>query len=349
MRHVGYLLAGLLLTWAGPYTGAVAGDEAPEILLAVDKVGKGFEFRNAGTHARLARIELPARPHELVVTPDSKTAYVSIYGDGIYGNNTHPGQQVAVIDLVSRRLVDFIDVSPFFAPHGMSIDAYGMLWLTCDKSSHVLVVDPKARAVIAAIPTVVPGTHWIVGHPGSKKLYGSNKDNAFIFVFDVNSRAISKRIAVPNGVEGIAISPNGRRVYASDHEKAKILVLDTMKDEVVGTVDLQGYPEIPTYEDHEMRLRVSPDGRYLVVSAYKWDRAVLVETADMSKQTLLKTKKGPMGIAFSANSSCAYLAEHDSGSISVIDLARKEFAGSFSCGTGVETMELIPGEDKPCR
>ena len=289
----------------------------------------------------------PRGLHELVVTPDKKTAYVSIYGDGIYGNNTHPGHQVAVIDLAARKLVDFIDVSPFFAPHGMTLDASGMLWLTCDKSSHLLVIDPRARTVLTAIPTVVPGTHWIVGHPGGKKFYGSNKDNAFIFVFDVDSRTIARKIPVPNGTEGIAISPDGKRVYASDHEKAKVLVIDTARDEVVQTVDLVGYPEIPTYEDHEMRLRVSPDGRYLLVSAYKWDRAVILETADLSRQALLKTRKGPMGLAFSADSKKAYLADHDSGSISVIDLTKKEIADTFACGTGVETMELIPRGDRP--
>ena len=260
----GYLLAGLLLIRVS----ALAGGVSKEVLLAVDKVGKGFEFRDADTHIRLARIELPARPHELVVAPDKKTAYVSIYGDGIYGNNTHPGHQVAVIDLAGRKLVGYIDVSPFFAPHGMALDRSGTLWLTCDKSSHLLVVDPKAGKVLTAIPTLVPGTHWIVGHPDGKKLYGSNKDNAFVFVFDVDSRTIARKIPVPNGTEGIAISPDGKRLYASDHKEAKVLVIDTARDEVVDTVDLRGYPEIPPYEDHEMRLRVSPDGRYLLVSAY---------------------------------------------------------------------------------
>ena len=91
----------------------------------------------------------------------------------------------------------------------------------------------------------------------------------------------------------------------------------------------------------------SPNGRYLLVSAYKWDRAVILETADLSRQALLKTRKGPMGLAFSADSKKAYLADHDSGSISVIDLTKKEIADTFACGTGVETMELIPRGDRP--
>ena len=74
---------------------------------------------------------------------------------------------------------------------------------------------------------------------------------------------------------------------------------------------------------------------------------MILETADMSRQTLLRTKKGPMGLAFSADSTKAYLADHDSGSISVIDLAKKDFIGAFQCGTGVETMELIPLGDHP--
>ena len=221
-RRVGCLMAVLCSAGIGPLGGAIALDEPPEVLLAVDKVGNGFEFRDPGTHARLARIELPARPHELVVTPDKKTAYVSIYGDGIYGNNTHPGHQVAVIDLAARRLVDFIDVSPFFALYGIPLDASGMLWLTCDKSLYLLVIDPRAKAVQNRNPD--GGARYPLDRraPGrGKKFYGSNKDNAFIFVFDVDSRTIARKIPVPNGTEGIAISPDGKRVYASDHEKGQ--------------------------------------------------------------------------------------------------------------------------------
>jgi hypothetical protein len=37
-----------------------------------------------------------------------------------------------------------------------------------------------------------------------------------------------------------------------------------------------------------------------------------------------------------------YLADHDSSSISIIDLTKKAFVESFPCGKGVEVMEFIP-------
>jgi len=91
-----------------------------------------------------------------------------------------------------------------------------------------------------------------------------------------------------------------------------------------------------------MRVRITPDGSRLLISAYKWDVAVIADVADLNQQTLLKTKKGPMGFGFPPfNSDLVYMADHDSGSISMISLEKRKFIDSFPCGKGVEVMEFI--------
>jgi hypothetical protein len=82
-------------------------------LVAVDKLGSGLEFVDPSTKKSIKRLSLPARPHEIVVSADKKLAYVTIYGDGIYGNNTHRGHQLAVIDLTRREKVGEIELNPF--------------------------------------------------------------------------------------------------------------------------------------------------------------------------------------------------------------------------------------------
>jgi hypothetical protein len=57
----------------------------------------------------------PANPHDFVLSADHKTAYVPIYGDGVYGNNPHPAHEVQIVDLVARKPAGTIDVSPYLA------------------------------------------------------------------------------------------------------------------------------------------------------------------------------------------------------------------------------------------
>ena len=73
-------------------------------LLAVDKQGNRVLFLNPDSFAVEQELNaLPPRPHELLMLPALEKAYVPIYGDGVHGDNPHPGHKVAIIDLRRRR------------------------------------------------------------------------------------------------------------------------------------------------------------------------------------------------------------------------------------------------------
>src|SRR5262249_10169030 len=57
-------------------------------LIAVDKMGGKVLFLDPVTHATtLVLDDFERVPHELLVVPQTATAYVPIYGDGIHGRN----------------------------------------------------------------------------------------------------------------------------------------------------------------------------------------------------------------------------------------------------------------------
>jgi len=119
---------------------------------------------------------VPARPHDFIFSADHKRAYVTIYGDGIYGNNPHPGHLVVAIDTTSHQIVDTIDVAPYRAPHGIQIDAKGYLLISCDLDHKILVVDPASHKILKAMDAIVTD-HWIALLPDGKKVYTSNKND----------------------------------------------------------------------------------------------------------------------------------------------------------------------------
>ncbi len=159
-------------------------------LVAVDKVGGKVRLYEPGTYREMAAIEVEKLPHEVAISPDHQTAYVTIYGSGIFGGNPNPAQTIAVIDLIRREQVDQISVAPYFAPHGIMVGQDGKLWVSCDASAKLIVVNPHTRAVEEAFDTGSFGSHWITLTPDGAKVYISNKTDS-VGVFDVATRTLA--------------------------------------------------------------------------------------------------------------------------------------------------------------
>jgi YVTN family beta-propeller protein len=302
-------------------------------LIVIDKIGRHVRFFDPSNFQEISSLEVGVAPHDVAISPDHKTAYVPVYGDGVYGRNPHPGHTIAIIDLASRQVAGTIDVSPYQAPHGIQIDAAGTIYVTCDLSRKLLVIDPKTRSIEAAIDTEGTG-HWAAVLPDASKAYVVNKnDKLFVTVVDLKKRTIIARIPAPNGTEGIAASPDGRHVVAVDHSEPKLLLISTATDTVAGTIPLEGNSKAA------FKPRFSLDGSKLLVCNLA-ER--LVNVIDMSdphgKQQVLTVGKDPMGFALAPDGKTVLVANHGDGTVSVIDLSQNRVVSSFTGGTGVESL-----------
>ena len=254
-----------------------------------------------------------------------------IYGDGVYGRNPNPGHEIAIIDLESRKQTGTIDVSPYQAPHGIQIDANGTLYVTCDLSRKLLVINPKTRTVEAAIDTEGTG-HWVAVLPDASKAYVANKDDRlFVTVIDLKTRKVIARVPAPKGTQGIVASPDGKRVIAVDSGNPALIVIDTATDTVVDTVPLEGN------QRGSFKPRYSPDGKKLLVCSLSQAVVNILDATNLrGKQQVVTVGKDPMGFAFAADNKTALVANHGDGTISVIDLAESKVTGTFKAGAGIE-------------
>jgi YVTN family beta-propeller protein len=200
-------------------------------------------------------------------------------------------------------------------------------------SRKLLVIDPKARSIQAALDTEGTG-HWVAILPDASKAYVANKnDKMFVTVIDLRKRAIVARIPAPNGTEGIAASPDGRHVVAVDHDEPKLLVIDTSSDTVAATIPLQGNSKAA------FKPRFSPDGSKLLVCNLSERLVNVIDTADPhGKQQVLTVGKDPMGFAFAPDGKTVLVANHGDGTVSVIDLSQNRVVSSFTAGSGVESL-----------
>jgi YVTN family beta-propeller protein len=302
-------------------------------LIVIDKIGRHVRFFDPSNFKEISSLEVGVAPHDVAISPDHKTAYIPVYGDGVYGKNPHPGHTIAIIDLALRTVAGTIDVSPYQAPHGIQIDDAGTIYVTCDLSRKLLVIDPKTRSIEAALDTEGTG-HWAAVLPDASKAYVVNKnDRLFVTVIDLKKRAIIARIPAPHGTEGIAASPDGKHVVAVDHDEPKLLIINTATDMVEVTLPLEGNTKA------SFKPRFSPDGSKLLVCNMTERLVNIIDVADPhGKQQVIPVGKDPMGFAFAPHGKTVLVANHGDGTVSVIDLSQNRVVSTFTGGMGVESL-----------
>jgi YVTN family beta-propeller protein len=302
-------------------------------LIMIDKRGGFVRFFDPTTLKEVATLQLEAPPHELAISPDHKTAYIPLYGDGVYGNNPNPGHKIVAVDLVTRKVRSTIDVSPYQAPHGLQVDNNGILYASCDLSRKLVIIDPKSGRIQAAIDTEGTG-HWAAVLPDGSKAYVANKnDRMFVSVIDLKARKMIGRVPMPKGTQGITASPDGKRVLAIDFTDPQFYVIDTATDKIIDTVVVEKNTIGP------FRARYSPDGSTLITANHMNALANIFDARNLhAAQKVLAVGPQAFGIAFAADGKTALVSNHGDGTISVIDVLKNQVIKTFTAGTGIETL-----------
>jgi len=302
-------------------------------LILIDKLGRHVRFLDPNSFKEISNLEVGVAPHDLAISPDHKFAYIPVYGDGIYGRNPNPGHTIAIVDLAARQVAATIDIAPYQAPHGVQVDQAGMVYVACDLSRKLLVIDPQTRTVKAAIDTEGTG-HWIAVLPDGSKAYVANKnDRLFVSVIDLKAQKIVARVAAPNGIQGIVASPDGKRVLAMDLTQPEVLVIDTSKDAVIDKITLTGNTK------GGYKPRYSLDGSIIITCSDNGSFVNIISASDLhGQQKVFTVGKDPMGFAFAPDGKTMLVANHGDGTVSVVDLKAAKVVSTFMGGTGIETL-----------
>lgn len=327
-----FSLAGVLaMTTAAALAASPNHPTGTQGLLMVDKVGGHVRFFDPVTLDEQTAIAVPKNPHDFALSPDHKFAYVPIYGAGVYGRNAEPGHEIYVFDLAQQKVARVIDLTPYTGSHSLQVDEQGLLYVTAESARKLLVVDPQAGRVIDAID--VEGTgHWVAILPDASKAYVANKnDRLFVSVVDLPKRKLIGRVAMPNGTQGVAASPDGKIVIAMDFAEPVMAVIDTATDTVVDRITLQ------ERTGGAYKAYFSPDGKWLLTLA--GSTVSIFDASNLhAPQRVLTVGKFPMGFAFAPDGETALVGNHDDGTVSVIDLATARVTKTVPAGTGVETL-----------
>jgi YVTN family beta-propeller protein len=298
-------------------------------MIAVDKMGGKVLFLNPATYETEVVIDgFPRTVHELLVIPETGLAYVPIFGDGIHGRNPNPQHHLCIFDLHKRAHVGTIDLRPYIAPHTLKLGPDGLIYITCENSAVVAVIDRNSN-VVEAIDSGSTNGHRLIIAPDGKRLYTENEEDGTVSVIDLPARKLLGKIEVPRPLAGIAISADGKTVVAVDDAEPKLILIDTDACKVREELVLKDVPKAAQIA------RYSPDNSLIGVTSLNSDTVSLIDPS-FREQTAIKVGSQPMDMAFRGDE--LFVACQGDGSVHVIDIPNRRVKRSFSAGTGCESV-----------
>jgi YVTN family beta-propeller protein len=299
-------------------------------MIAVDKMGTKVLFLDPVSYETETVLDdFPRTVHELLVVAETGFAYVPIFGDGIHGRNPNPGHLLSIIDLRHRKHAGDIDLRPYIAPHTLKLGADGLIYIACENSAVVAVIDPSTNKVVDAIDSGSTNGHRLIISSDGRRLYTENEEDGTVSVIDVRRRRLLGKIKTPRALAGIAISADDRTVVAVDDEQPTLFLIDTQTEEVVHTVRLEGVPEAAQIA------RYAPDNSMIGVTSLRSDTVSLIDPS-FKEQTAIKVGKEPMDMAFRGDE--LFVACQGDGSVHVVDIPARRVKHSFGAGKGCESL-----------
>ena len=281
----------------------------------------------------LAKLPTGHGPHEVVTSPDGRTAYVSNFGPFNHypaGDQTHlqPGSTITVIDIENRAVKTTWDLGTHMSPHGLLVSHDGKyVWVTTETPQSLLELDAASGKVLRAWPSTQQRTHLIVATPDEKKFYATNTISGSVSVID-RAEGTVKVLPTGPGSEGIAISPDGREVWVGVRAGDKLAVISTATDEIIATFESGG--------KGPSRLHFTPDGKEVWVSNSSSNQEAMFDARERKMLATIDMPKGPSGMVFSADGRRLYVADMRDNEVTVIDVAARKVASRIPTGNDSE-------------
>ena len=304
-RPLVLVTAALTACQSGGVAQSTPSERSPHVEIVVANQQSASATVIEGTAAPERHLHVGNGPHEAAISPDGRTAVVTIYGAQVAGS------RLAVIDLVRDTVVRTLELAPYTRPHGVVFlgDSNTRVAVTSESTQNVVLVDIVTGEMLP-VPTNARGSHMVAVDAAGTRGWTADIGSNSVTELDLVARQRVRSIAVPPRPEGIAVTPDGAEVWVGSNETGAVTVVSTASGAVIATLAETTFP---------YRLTASPDGRLVAIVDGQADRLVV---ADVASHAIVGSVAlpAPRGVAISPDSRTAYVTLAG-GELAVIDLA----------------------------
>lgn len=313
---------------------AVAGATPNPALVVLEKQDGSLIIVNPATLEVEARIPVGEDPHEVAVSSDGGTAYVSNYG--FFGHGA-PGHTISVVDLVSQKSLPPIDLTPLFAPHGLDF-AGGELYFTAEGSKVIGRYNPATHKIDWIMGTGQDRTHMLRVFFNPAEIFTANVASGTLSIFQELGTAArtdweATVVAVGRGSEGFDVTADRRQLWVANAEDGTVSIVDTAAKRVMQT--------FADTVKHANRLKFTRDGKYALLSDLQSNDLTVLDVASRSVYKKIPLGSPSEGILIAPDGEHAYVALGPGNAVDVIDLANWTVSGRIETGRGPDGMAWV--------
>jgi YVTN family beta-propeller protein len=270
------------------------------------------------------------KPNRVMFHPDGKHAWV------IYDKS----HDLGVVDAEARKLVKRVKIggNPYnlnFSPDGKYL--YVLDWASDTSNDEVIVWDLKAEKIEWRLEVSTWPAHSIFSRD-ARLFYVSGETAGDVTVIDTTTRTAVTRIIHGGGdAMGLALTADGKTLYAGAGENKSVLKIDTATNKQTGTIAVPGVV-------HETTLTL--DGKFLYVTLRKENKIVIVSTADDKIVKVLDSRGYPDLVTMEPAGRYAFVSNRYADAVSVIDVSTHREVRRIKVGKAPHGMALRPEETR---
>ena len=266
---------------------------------------------NTATNLVARHIKIPeGPPQSLSFSPDSRTAYVSVYTTN---GKVH---LVAFIDTATSKVTSTVaadNISP--GPSTTSPDGRYLYVpnhntvLTGAHVNAVDVIDTATRKLIDHI-AVPANPHWVAyGQDG--RIYTTDHMSARVTVVNAATNSIITEIQVGETPHSEALSPDGKRLAVTSFAGNVVYLINTKTDQMIKQIPVGRNP---------VGIAYSRDGDFLYTVNNQDNTVSVIDTAGYRVVGAVKTGKAPTSISVLPDGSRAYVTDENDGTTEILNL-----------------------------
>ena len=214
-----------------------------------------YEVFDTETETIVARIATNGFPHNAVISPDDRFAYLSAMDRGMAsaealserGLPTTLNDKIYVVDVATHSVVATIPTGDAPRPIAISPDG-NWLYVNVDGLQGFLVLDLIARKQVARVTyeltvdeqATVSRSHGLIVTSAGKEVWASDVNLGLVFVFDVTQNPPKQVARLDNEapVYWMAITPDGKTIYVSSAPGDVVTAYDVQTRTKTHTIQL---------------------------------------------------------------------------------------------------------------
>ncbi len=332
-----------------------------QMIIAVEESDSSVGFYVPSTGEEIGRVAVGRWPHEIDISPDGFTAYVTNFGLKDYDENIGtPGESISVIDLRTLCEVDRFftfrdkcELNKWRAPHGIKVSPDGArMYVNVERGDKMLVFDLTDAA--NKLPIEILDLHSdrvsvdnlpdeVFGVPEKTHNFTFSTDGQHLFIASGRGGMSKLRIETSqieetllrdgSAIRGITYTSDKRHLIVSG--SGEICLVDPESLKVVREFKGLGVRQL-------LYSQPTPDGLFILAPAV-WEGQLLLIDAERGRVVRrLTVGSDPIHVAISSDGQTAYISHGRSKYLSVIDIKQFREVKRIHTRGGPNGIALAP-------